>query len=390
MGTTTVSKAPAPQTAPAPSPQTAVSPGSAPQCVPRNNVGNFDLSSVFHVQQDYLFDTAIHNANANSAPQIVGYVNDVQNKLKSLSGQFQDANTSSQAVLAHQQQMLDIVNAERERLEEKKQLVDSADMQQQHVMVLNNTYRKKYTDYTKVVIVSVIGIGVFILLRMMGNFLQVPEWIVVLLHIANILICMIVITTIYATIQSRDRIDYDKLNLPPPNTGPASSASSTDISNASLFGQFCWGEQCCDSNNGVVWDERLGMCRSKTVPSPAPSPVPSPVPSPAVPSPAVPSPAPSTQTFSFAPAPGKSPAPPPVQKKASVLDPSQSGGGLDTAAQALNNVMATAGNLTNMFGKTETFATFTPSASLPPPSPPVVAALNRGLSHEPFETYGRI
>jgi len=318
-------------------------PGSAPQCVPRNNVGNFDLSSVFHVQQDYLFDTAIHNANANSAPQIVGYVSDVQNKLKSLSGQFQDANTSSQAVLAHQQQMLDIVNAERDRLEAKKQLVDSADMQQQHVMVMNNTYRKKYTDYTKVVIVCVIGIGVFILLRMMGNFLQVPEWIVLLLHIVNIVICMMVITMIYAVIQSRDRIDYDKLNLPPPNTGPA-SALSKDISNVSLFGQFCWGEQCCDSNNGVVWDERLGMCISKKAPSPIVAAAPA----------VVAAPAPEPPTYSFAPA----PEPPP--KKESFT----------------------------------TYSDYTSSApSMAAPSellPLTNGHLNVGLSYEPFEMYGRV
>ena len=190
---------------------TQVSPAPSPDiCVQRQNVGNFDLSSVFHVQQDYLFDVTTTNADANNAPQIVGYVNDVQNKLSSLSSQFKNANTSSQAVLAHQQQMMDIVNAERERLEEKKQLVDSASLQQQHVMVLNNTYRKKYTEYTKIIIVVVIGVAVFILLRMMSNFLQVPEWISILLHMINILVCFIVITTIYATIQTRDNIDFDK------------------------------------------------------------------------------------------------------------------------------------------------------------------------------------
>ena len=82
---------------------TAPSPNSPEQCIPQNNYGNFDLSSVFHVQNDYLFDVTTSTANADNAPEIVSYVSDVQHKLGNLSNKFQDANSSSQAVLAHQQ-----------------------------------------------------------------------------------------------------------------------------------------------------------------------------------------------------------------------------------------------------------------------------------------------
>lgn len=244
---------------PAKAPVVAPAPSSE-LCIKRNNIGNFDLSSVFHVQKDYITD--VTTDNANNAPEIVEFVNNVQNKLQSLSSQFKTANTSSQSVLAHQQDMLDIVNAEKLRLEQKKQLVDSADLQQKHVMLLNDTHRKKYAEYTKIVIVFVIGIFLYVMIRMLSDFLQIPEVVYIFFHIINVLVCSIAITTIYATIESRSNIDFDKIVIPPPNTGPASSSSSSKKAQ-DLFGSFCLGEQCCDTNNGVVWNDTLEMCVAK-------------------------------------------------------------------------------------------------------------------------------
>jgi hypothetical protein len=245
----------------------------APLCAPQNNVGNFDLSSVFHVQDDYLF--AVTNAadTANNAPEVVAYVDNIQTNLHSLSDKFRNANSSSQAVLAHQQEMLDIVNAEKTRLAQKKQLVDSADLQQKHVMVLNDTYRKQYMEYTKMLIVVVIGVSAYIVIRMLSDFLQIPEWIYILLHIANIFICLICITYFYAVIQSRSKVDFDRLEIPPPNTSPG--AASADLTksdkNKNLFGDFCFGKDCCDTNNGVKWNDDLQMCVMKgAAPSPPP------------------------------------------------------------------------------------------------------------------------
>lgn len=251
--------APAPSVAPAPA-----LPKDSELCIQRNNIGNFDLSSVFHVQQDYVND--ITTDNANNAPEIVEFVNNVQTKLGTLSNQFKSANSSSQSVLAHQQDMLDIVNAEKLRLEQKKQLIDSADLQQKHVMLLNDTYRKKYMEYTKIVIVVVIGVFFHVLIRMLSDYLQIPEVVYIVFHIVNILLCSIAITTIYANIQSRSNINFDKIEIPPPKTGPAAASSSSSSNKPrDLFGSFCLGEECCDTNNGVVWDDTLQMCVSQKV-----------------------------------------------------------------------------------------------------------------------------
>jgi hypothetical protein len=162
--------------------------------------------------------------------------------------------------------MLDIIQNENDRLQQKKQLMDNATEQQQHVMVLNDTYRKKYNEYTKIVIVVVICTSIFVGIQMLVQYLDFPFWVALLAHVLNILVGFIVVTTIYATIQSRDNIDFDKLYVPPPKldkNGNIISAPGSAPAVSSLFGIGCIGEECCDTNNGTVWNSNRGLCMAK-------------------------------------------------------------------------------------------------------------------------------
>jgi hypothetical protein len=146
------------------------------------------------------------------------------------------------------------------------------------------------------VIVVVIGVSAFVLIRLLNDSMMVPEWIAILMHIVNIVVILIVLTVIWANLNARSKIDFDKLELPPPNTGPA--AASSDMSSNSLLSAFNWlchGEACCDAAYGVVWSPKFQKCITVTPASPVPAPAPAPVPAPA-PAPApgpVPVPAPS-------------------------------------------------------------------------------------------------
>ena len=51
---------------------------------------------------------------------------DQQNKLNSLSTQYDNANTASSAVLTEQRDMIDIVNTEHKRLLDKQAIIDEA------------------------------------------------------------------------------------------------------------------------------------------------------------------------------------------------------------------------------------------------------------------------
>ena len=234
------------------------------------NTGNFDMSSIFSVQEKYLLDLSNSYPNVNDAPRIAMYVNELQNQMSDLSDRFNTANTSSTSILDSQQNMLNIVNEEYDRLESKKQLIDSVDAQQHRVTLLNDTYRKKYAQYTKMIIVVVIGLLIHVFLTWMSDYLSIiPFAVFVLLDMINIIVCLIVITNLYSDMMSRDKIDYDKLDLPPPlrdlNTNSSSSFAPASAP-SSGSGTFCVGQVCCDTVHGAIWDPVTMRCIAPQVP----------------------------------------------------------------------------------------------------------------------------
>jgi F0F1-type ATP synthase assembly protein I len=231
--------------------------------ITKSNNGNFDLGAVFNIQKNYITDLSNSYPNVNNAPEIVGYVADLQGQMAKLAKQYHDANTSSTAVLDQQTQMINIVDAEQQRLNAKKALIDQAEFQESREVLLNNTYRQKYGEYTKIVIVIVISLLIFVLIRYLTTiFASVPSGLVVLLHIGNVVGALIIITYIYAKLYSRDSINFDEIRLPPPITNstnaPTSTTSTQKTNQKSLFSDFCLGDSCCA--DGTIWDPIQGKC----------------------------------------------------------------------------------------------------------------------------------
>jgi len=252
---------------------TIVSASPAPLPSSSSNNGYFDLAGVFKVQDKYITDLGNSYPNVNNAPQIVGYVADLQNQMTSLAQQYQAANTSSNAILDHQNQMIGIVDAEQQRLNEKKALIEQAKFQQQREALLNNSYRLKYAEYTKIVIVIIAALLVFLLIQFLSNtFAYVPSGIVILLHIANLLVAFSIIIYIYAVIYSRDKVNFNELNLPAPLTDGSGVfvPAAQDSSGSSFWGSLglCYEQSCC--GQGTAWDPNSMMCLAQQASGPVP------------------------------------------------------------------------------------------------------------------------
>ena len=52
--------------------------------------------------------------------------------------------------------MINIIDDEKQRLNEKKQNVDNALSGQQRLITMNNSYRLRYTEYTKMIVIITI------------------------------------------------------------------------------------------------------------------------------------------------------------------------------------------------------------------------------------------
>ena len=238
---------------------------------PINN-GYFDMGAIFKVQQNYLLDLSNSYPGVNNAPLVSTYVHELQDQMRNVAKSYEQANTSSSAVLTQQQQMVNIINAEQTRLMEKKNQIDQASMQEQRIALLNNSYRLRYAQYTKIMIVFIIGLAIHIVLRLLSGFFdQMPNFITVLLHIANIVICGAIIIRLYADIQMRDQINFNQIVLPPPVldiSGSGTPAAAANFDN--LWGGFCYGQECCGPN--TVWNSNTSVCDVvNSISSPSPS-----------------------------------------------------------------------------------------------------------------------
>ena len=245
-----------------------------------SNNEKFDLSGVFQVQQNYLTDLSNSYPNVNNAPLIARYVLDLQDKVNDVTQSYQKADTSADNILTEQNNMIDIVKTEQERIEQKKDLIDDAVMQQKRKALLTESNKLRNAEYTKIILILVVWIVIHILLIAAYKYFfedPVPSSVFTLFalaHLFNFAIWSIVAFYIYINIQSRSQINFNHLDLPPPTITSTSSAPATeDYSNLFKDLGLCYAEGCCGPN--TKWDKQSGECmsdESSNTPQQSPSP----------------------------------------------------------------------------------------------------------------------
>jgi hypothetical protein len=229
-----------------------------------SNKGNFDLSGVFHVQQNYLTDLSNSYPDVNNAPLIAKYVLDLQEKIKDVDTSYKNANSSADAVLTQQNNMIDIVSKEQTRLDEKKFLIDQAEMGEQRKVLLTESNQLRNAEYTKIILCVVAGLFIFVILRLIkSRFVEEPstqniDTLFIILHIINFIVWTIVIFYIYVKIQSRSQIDFNQLELPPPALSGLSTPAISDYNN--LFSDLgvCVQKSCCGPE--TEWEPTTKEC----------------------------------------------------------------------------------------------------------------------------------
>lgn len=230
------------------------------------NEGKFDLSGVFQVQQNYLTDLSDSYPDVNNGPTIAKYVLDLQDKSKEVNTSYQNADTSANAVLTQQNDMIDIVSKEQIRLDEKKFLIDQAEMGEQRKILLTNSNRLRAAEYTKIILCAVAGLVIHVVLRVIKQKLveepstQNIDTLFIILHIINILVWTLTMFYIYTNIQARSQINFNQLDLPPPAlTGYSSSPSIANYNNLFKDLGVCVEETCCGTD--TTWDSDSGKCQ---------------------------------------------------------------------------------------------------------------------------------
>jgi len=171
------------------------------------------------------------------------------------------------AVLTKQKQVNNILQSELDRLAIKKGQLDEAQKGQMRVLMMNESYRKRQAEYTKLIIAVVMVFALVIVMRYMRVFFNVlPDAVYTLLHILLFASVIIYSFITYINVSSREKINFDRLDIPGPkteskadfekrNTAAIKSGDLLGVSNSNL----CKGAACCTA--GVtVWNTEAQKC----------------------------------------------------------------------------------------------------------------------------------
>jgi hypothetical protein len=233
-----------------------------------SNIQYIDLSGTFHAQKKYLQDLQYIQGNTIVDSTLRNNLTTVSSNLDSLNSNFQSASGNSTAVLTNQQNTKNIVDTELNRLNKKKQTVDSAMEGQKRMVELNDSYRQKYNYYINIMIIFVILLILYICIKMIKDkFPDIPSFVFDILYVLLFIIFLIsMYYTVYLdNIINRDKLNFNELNYVSPNQLLANQqqdrqkmANSRNLLDAiNLSG--CVGNNCCDPNTSI-WDEGNSLC----------------------------------------------------------------------------------------------------------------------------------
>jgi len=192
----------------------------------------------------------------------------LQKELESAYASLETANVSSNNVLTHQKDVADIVDTEKDRLLLKKQSIDNALVGKKRAIELNDSYQKKQAEYNKIKYAWVIALAISVILVISKkNFEFLPSFVFDLFTILVLFGASIYTISILIEVSRREKINFNKLDLPDPAARTAAELQSAAkaaskeeggdlLGGMNLYG--CVGSYCCSP--GTKWENDISKC----------------------------------------------------------------------------------------------------------------------------------
>jgi len=159
-------------------------------------------------------------------------------------------------------QVNEILNKEATLVGTQLQNVKNTITSQNRTMMLNDSYSKKMVMYTRLVLAVIFALAIAILLNILKTkFSIIPDSVITIAYIILLSSTLIYGMFILSDINSRDKIDFDKLDLSPPSAVTKAINGVQPIPSSGEFDLvpgFCIGKDCCKS--GSFFDNEADKC----------------------------------------------------------------------------------------------------------------------------------
>lgn len=224
-----------------------------------------DLSGILQVQKDILSEANAGYGNVGS-DNLPNPLANLSSGLNNLYKSFSQAGISVDDTIQRQNDVINVIDFEKSRLEQKQQNIDVAYIGKQRANDLNESYRLRYKQYIKMSLVIITTLVLFILVSFMSSlFPFIPSSIFDVLSVLIICSGLIIFFYLYTDLMNRNNVYYNELNLPPPIVGNT-VVNNKDYDNILLDINYyirngmrvCIDKDCCAE--GTTWDAEKGTC----------------------------------------------------------------------------------------------------------------------------------
>lgn len=216
---------------------------------------HFDLKNMLDLQKNYAIDLSKMPLASSMTSSATNPIDTLKTNLNSLNTNLQGSQAESNSVIYKQKIINDILDTEKQRLDQKKTNIDTAISGQRRMVDLNHSYQKRYAAYTKIMIAIVIGLVIFIFInKLMALMYFIPEpvfYIIISIILGGIFFyCYLV----WIDVRRRDLTNFDELALPSPDLSgsPSSTSDSSSASGGSPSAgpsardySSCTAQECC-------------------------------------------------------------------------------------------------------------------------------------------------
>ena len=209
-----------------------------------------------------------YRVNSNYSELDADSLNTIIANYNAIVKNYIDVNNVYNKTFENQNTVYNIITTEKDRLEKKKELVDTSMFEQKRAQSLNESYRQKYKYYIHIIVAFILLLVSFIVLNKISNVLTfIPDVVYDLLYVASITIVGFYIYFKLRDISRRDHMDFSKINTNPPKQLTPEELEQQRSANynggMNLTPQFCVGADCCNPDgvdHTTVWNTELGQC----------------------------------------------------------------------------------------------------------------------------------
>ena len=220
----------------------------------------FNLNSIVSLQKDLIKDLS---GNTSRNAQLA--INNVAGNLSALSTSINQA--SVLPTLTYQNEVNAILVRENERLADRKQAIEAAEMGQKRMVDLTTSATQRNRAMNKMYLVATIAVLCYLGIQILNNFGMVPKIITDILMIIVVSGAFILLINMYYDYNRRNNMDYSMINLGEPAqlTGSAATGNAASRNFLELRFNGCVKDACC--SEGTTFNDKYSICVPKLPPN---------------------------------------------------------------------------------------------------------------------------